>query len=176
MWTSWKTSSFTTLLRLGTFRGYEPKLSSLCITFLVSYPARYCGNWRYSVPRIGCCFAMALRWKKPIPLKRLLVQKRSSTLAKHVYRKSLFLFTLRQHLESFYLIYFCLKTGMLCPCSGVPSTAPAMGTSYFSHDAGQGPCLPDSHRLSYIWDKTRPMKTTTLATKKKKSPEPPRTS
>lgn len=37
MWTSWKTSSFTTLLQPGTFRGYEPKLSSLCITFLVSY-------------------------------------------------------------------------------------------------------------------------------------------
>lgn len=91
MWTSWKTSSFTTLLRLGTFRGYEPKLSSLCITFPVSYPARYCGNWRHSVSRIEYCFATALRWKKPIPLKRLLVQKRRGTLAKHIWRKLFFL-------------------------------------------------------------------------------------
>lgn len=102
MWTSWKTSSFTTLLRTGTFRSYEPKLSSLRITFLVSYPTRPCSNWTYSVPRISYCFTVVWRFQRQA-LWRGYSFKREAVPLQNTSRESFFfpLLTLTQLLGKF---------------------------------------------------------------------------
>lgn len=146
MWTSWKTSSFTTLLRLGTFRGYEPKLSSLCITFLVSYPARYCGNWRHSVARIDYCFSMALRWAFEEASHSK--EKRSGTLAKHIRRKLFFL----SHEDNIWKAFssFLSVRQKTLPLPEGPQLSPKRGGSHFLPWYRARILCASTHCFSYI--------------------------
>lgn len=147
MWTSWKTSSFTTLLQTGTFRSYEPKLSSLCITFLVSYPARPSGNWTYSVPRISYCFTVVWRFQRQ-SLWRGYSFKREAAPLQNTSRERLFfsLLTLTQLLGKFSLPISITEGCSLLSCS-----------------AARDPILLTPAALPLCQVKVRPVKITMLA-------------